>query len=273
MRFAGRTAIVTGAGQGIGRAIAIALSSEGMRVCVSDMNFDAAESTAQSCGGLAVACDVRRLEDLERLVATAQAALGEIDLLCSNAGFARGAVEGPASATDEQWQDSWDVHVMAHLRACRLLLPAMIARGEGWLVNVASAAGLLSQIGDAPYSATKHAAVSLAQSLAIEHGDQGIRASVVCPLYVATPLLGYAEGAVPGDRANDRVLGPQDVADALIRGLREERFLILPHDEAAQFFRRRAEDMDRWVSGMRRLRRDAFRDDPPETLAELHKRL
>ncbi|WP_425097766.1 SDR family NAD(P)-dependent oxidoreductase [Tropicibacter sp. S64] len=271
MRFAGRTVIVTGAGQGIGRAIARALAVEGMRVCVSDRDPTSARAVASEVGGVAVPCDVRKPEEIEALVAEAEAALGGIGMLVSNAGFTSGAVRGPASAPDQQWQDSWDVHVMAHLRAVRLLLPGMIARGEGWLINVASAAGLLSQIGDAPYSATKHAAVSLAQSLAIEHGDQGIHASVVCPLYVATPLLGYAEGTAPEDRANDRVLGAEDVARSLIEGLKAGKFLILPHEEAAVFARRRAEDMDRWIAGMRRLRRETFGDDPPETLAGLHR--
>ena len=161
---------------------------------------------------------------------------------------------------------------MAHLRTCRLLLPEMVARQEGWLVNVASAAGLLTQIGDAPYSASKHAAVSLAQSLAIEHGDDGIRASVVCPLYVATPLLGYAEDR-PAETPHDRVLSPDSVARALLDGLREGRFLILPHAEAADHFLRRAGDTDRWIEGMRRLRRRAFDDDAPGDIAALHRRI
>ncbi|WGW04602.1 SDR family oxidoreductase [Tropicibacter oceani] len=272
MRFTGRTAIVTGAGQGIGRAISRALAARGMAICVSDIDPVAAQSVADEIGGVALPCDVRDPDQIADLVASAQSALGDIDLLCSNAGFARGAALGPTSVSDAQWQDSWDVHVMAHLRASRLLLPGMIARNEGWLVNVASAAGLLSQIGDAPYSASKHAAVSLAQSLAIEHGDQGIRSSVVCPLYVATQLLGY-DADSPIDRPHDRVLTAEDVAQALVQGLEEDRFLILPHQEAAMYFRRRAEDMDRWIDGMRRLRRSAFADGVPDTLSDLHRKI
>ena len=272
MRFKGRNAVVTGAGQGIGRAIAQALAKAGARVCVSDLDAGRAREVATKIDGFAVGCDVSDAAQIAGMLTAAQNELGPIDILVSNAGFAHGALDGPASAPDEQWQLSWDVHVMAHLRAARHLLPGMIARGEGWLVNVASAAGLIAQIGDAPYSATKHAAVSLAQSLAIEHGDQGIRASVVCPLYVATPLLGYDE-ARPDTSRNDRVLTPEDVAQALLQGMIENRFLILPHPEAADYFQRRAADTDRWIDGMRRLRRKAFADGRPEDFTALHRLL
>lgn len=266
----GRNAIVTGAGQGIGRAIARALAARGMRVVVSDIDPVSAQNAADEIGGVAVPGDMRDPDAIVRLVDQARAALGGIDMLVSNAGFARGAVAGPETAPDDQWQDSWDIHVMAHLRACRLLLPEMIDRGQGWLVNVASAAGLLSQIGDAPYSASKHAAVSLAQSLAIEHGDKGIHVSCVCPLYVATPLLGYDADA-PEGVPHDRVITATDVADALMQGLDDGRFLILPHPEAADFFRRRAEDTDRWIDGMRKLRARAFASGLPGDLTELHR--
>jgi NAD(P)-dependent dehydrogenase (short-subunit alcohol dehydrogenase family) len=265
-----RTAIVTGAGQGIGLAIARALAQEGVRVFAVDLDPGKAADAAAIVGGIAHAGDLRDAEAVAGMIRAAEAALGEIDLLVSNAGFARGAMAGPGSASDGQWQDSWDLHVMAHLRAARALLPGMIARGQGWLVNVASAAGLLSQIGDAPYSASKHASVSLAQSLAIEHGSQGIRASVVCPLYVATPLLGYAE---EGQERPGGVIEAEDVARALIEGLRSDRFLILPHPEAADHMRRRAADMDRWIRGMQRLHDRVFEQDAPDDLAELHRRI
>ncbi len=272
MSFAGRRAIVTGAGQGIGRAIARALVEDGARVAVCDIDPDLAHQVAAELGGVPLVCDLRNPEEIAAMVAAARAALGDIDMLVSNAGFAKGALAGPCSAEDALWQASWDLHVMAHLRAARLVLPGMIERGEGWLVNIASAAGLLSQIGDAPYSASKHAAVSLAQSLAIEHGDQGIHVSVVCPLYVATPLLGY-DADDPQDRPNDRVIRAEDVAQAVMQGLRDGRFLILPHPEAATHFQRRAADMDRWIAGMRRLRREAFAEGLPEDLGELHRRI
>lgn len=272
MRFSGRTAVVTGAGQGIGRAIAAALAAEGMRVCVVDRDLERAKRAAAQIGGHALCCDVADAVQITTMLEAAEASLGPIDMLVSNAGFAHGALDGPASAPDAQWQVSWDVHVMAHLRAARHLLPGMIARGEGWLINVASAAGLIAQIGDAPYSATKHAAVSLAQSLAIEHGDQGIKASVVCPLYVATPLLGYDEDS-PAGQPNDRVIAPEDVARALVAGVKEGRFLILPHPEAADYFQRRAADTDRWIDGMRRLRRKALEKGTPDSFTDLHRLL
>lgn len=272
MRFSGRTALVTGAGQGIGRAIARALAAEGARVATADIDPVSAERVAAEVGGIGIGCDVADEEQIAGCIARVQAALGPVEILVSNAGFARGALDGPCTAPDELWQKSWDVHVMAHLRAARLLLPGMVARGEGWLVNVASAAGLLSQIGDAPYSATKHAAVSLAQSLAIEHGDDGVTVSVVCPLYVATPLLGYDADTLD-DRPHDRVLTADDVARSVMDGLRAGRFLILPHPEAAEHFRRRAEDTDRWVDGMRRLRKRVYSGGKPEDLRDLHRRI
>lgn len=272
MTFAGRTALVTGGGQGIGRALVRALANDGVRVCVADLSPSLAQEAAEEVDGIAVSGDLRDSGTITRIVQEAEAALGQIDILVSNAGFALGALDGPTSAPDQQWQDSWDLHVMAHLRAARLVLPRMVARGEGWLVNVASAAGLLSQIGDAPYSASKHAAVSLAQSLAIEHGDSGIHVSVVCPLFVATPLLGY-DADSPVDRPNDRVLTAAEVAASVMDGLRKDRFLILPHEEAGLFFRRRAEDMDRWIDGMRRLHRQAFADGTLTDFGELHRKI
>ena len=268
--FAGRRVLLTGAAQGIGLALARALSAKGARLFLTDRAGPDLDRGARDLGAGVFAVDLRDPGQIATLVSRAQEALGGIDMLISNAGFARGAMDGPCSAPDDQWQDSWDLHVMAHLRAARLVLPEMRKRGEGWLVNVASAAGLLSQIGDAPYSASKHAAVSLAQSLAIEHGDEGIHVSVVCPLYVATPLLGYeADGA---ERPKG-VLTPEAVADSVLQGLTEARFLILPHPEAADFARRRAADMDRWIAGMRRLRREAFADGAPHDLSELHRRI
>lgn len=270
--LAGKRVLLTGAAQGIGCALARALAAEGARLCLSDLPGPGLSAVAETLGATTAPADLRDPAQVAGMVATAQAALGGVDMLISNAGFARGAMAGPCSVPDDQWQDSWDVHVMAHLRAARLLLPEMRARGEGWLVNVASAAGLLSQIGDAPYSASKHAAVSLAQSLAIEHGDEGIRVSVVCPLYVATPLLGY-DATARDPRPNDRVLTAEEVAEVILSGLRDGRFLILPHPEAGEFFQRRATDMDRWIDGMRRLRRKAFADGVPPDLAALHRRI
>ncbi|MBV7395292.1 SDR family NAD(P)-dependent oxidoreductase [Mameliella sediminis] len=268
--FSGKRILVTGAAQGIGRALADALCREGARLFLTDMPGPLLDKAAQDLGAAACGADLRQSDEVARVVHAAQTALGGVDMLISNAGFARGAMKGPCSVSDQQWQDSWDLHVMAHLRAARLVLPEMMARGEGWLVNVASAAGLLSQIGDAPYSASKHAAVSLAQSLAIEHGDAGINVSVVCPLYVATPLLGYSDDF---EARPEGVLTPEDVARVVLDGLRKGRFLILPHPEAAIFAQRRTADMDRWIDGMRRLRREAYADGVPKDLSDLHRKI
>lgn len=270
--MAGRRVLLTGAAQGIGRALADRLAQDGAHLFLTDVAGSALDEVADAVGAGFAPADLRDPDQITALVGRAETALGGIDMLISNAGFARGAIDGPCSAPDDVWQDSWDVHVMAHLRAARLVLPGMRARGEGWLINVASAAGLLSQIGDAPYSASKHAAVSLAQSLAIEHGDEGIHVSVVCPLYVATPLLGYDDTQAVS-RPHDRVLTAEDVALSVVDGVRAGKFLILPHPEAAVYAQRRAADMDRWVDGMRRLRRDAFADGPPQDLTELHRKI
>ena len=252
MQVAGRICIVTGAGSGIGRAIAHALQDEGAHVVVSDIDQEACERVAVELNGLPVPCDVGDPSAIEALFTKARDWKGRVDLVCSNAGFARGEQDGPTSASDDHWQQSFDVHVMAHLRLCRLALPDMLARGEGCLVNVASAAGLLSQIGDAAYSASKYAAVSLAQSLAIEHGTQGIHVSVVCPQYVATPLLGYDNTGGHADSGS--VLSPKTVANCLIDGLQNDRFLILPHPEVHDYALNRATDMERWIKGMQKLK-------------------
>ncbi len=251
MKFDGATAIVTGAGQGIGAALARALAARGVRVLVSDLSQDLAIRVADEIGGVSHDGDLCDPTVITAMIDLANAKFGKVDMLFSNAGFALGEPDGPTSCPDSHWQKSWDLHVMAHLRASRLLVPQMVSRRSGVLVNVASAAGVLSQIGDAAYSATKHAAVSLAQSLAIEHDADGVQVAVVCPLYVATPLLGYDDPAMiraPG------VISAEDVAEATLTGVAEGRFMIFPHPDAQTFFAQRAADTDRWMSGMTRLR-------------------
>lgn len=265
-----KTAIVTGAGQGLGRALAIALAEQGVRVLVSDQFEHHAHDVAQQIKGVAHVGDMADPVAISDMIDTATSAFGVPDLLISNAGFATGEPDGATSQPDAQWQRSWDVHVMAHLRASRLLAPDMRVRGRGILVNVASAAGLLCQIGDAAYSATKHAAVSLAQSLALEHGDDGIQVSVVAPLYIATPLLGYSESGAAPDRPA-RTLTAPEAADAILQGIAAQRFLILPHDEAKLHFQHRANDTDRWIKGMRRLRSRIMDQADGTSAADLHR--
>jgi NAD(P)-dependent dehydrogenase (short-subunit alcohol dehydrogenase family) len=260
MRVEGKVVVVTGAGRGIGRALARRFAAEGAKgVAVGDLDQDNAEAVAAELastgvGALGVRTDVGVERDVRALVEAAEVAFGPVDLCCSNAGI---AVGGGVEASDEDWQRIWDVNVMAHVYAARAVLPSMLARGEGYLLNTASAAGLLTNLGTAPYSVTKHAAVALAEWLAVTHGDEGIKVSCLCPQGVNTAML--MGEANPGVTAADvvkvagRVLEPDDVAEAVVRGLEEERFLILPHPEVAEYWRRKADDPDRWLAGMRRL--------------------
>lgn len=268
MNINDKTVVVTGGARGIGKALAQRFAKEGARVVVSDLKEEAANAVAQPLHGLAVACDVTKESDIQELVARAEAHFGPIDLFCSNAGLFFGEPDLATSAENAQWQACWDIHVMAHVYAARAVLPGMIERGEGYLLNMVSAAGLLSQIGDAAYSTTKHAAVGFAESLAITHGDDGIKVSVICPQYVATPMLGYCEGdkfaGLPG------VIGPDQVADAVIHGLAAENFLILPHPEVEKY-RQNKSDYDRWIGGMRRLRRNIVETTGGTRLEDMHK--
>ena len=269
MEMDGKVAVVTGGASGIGAALARRFAAAGARVVVADLNLDAARAVADEFDGLGVACDVTREADIQALVAVAEKKVGAIDLFCSNAGVASGEPDHAASASNEAWQTSWDVHVMSHVYAARAVLPGMIARGNGYLLQMASAAGLLNQIGDAAYSTTKHAAVGFAESLAITHGEQGIKVSVICPLYVATPLIGYANAAEAADLPN--VLAPEQVADAVLEGIRSENFLILPHPEVETYFQRKADDTDRWISAMRKLRSRIMDQIGTTRIEEMHR--
>lgn len=248
--------MVTGGASGIGRALARRFAAEGARaVVVADLDGAGAEAVAAELGGLGLACDVADEASLRDLVARAEAAHGPIDLFCSNAGVGQpGGVEVP----DEGWERLWKIHVMAHVYAARAVLPGMIERGEGYLLNTASAAGLLHQIGSAPYGVTKHAAVSLAEWLSIAYGERGIRVSVLCPQLVRTAMT--EAGAEAGDASIaaagvDGGIEPEVVADAVIEALAEERFLVLPHPEVVEYLQRKAADPDRWLAGMRKLQK------------------
>jgi len=251
MKLKDKVVVVTGGGNGIGRALCRRFAAEGARgVVVADVEREAAEVVATEIGGIAVETDVRREEDVARAAARATEVYGPIDLFCSNAGI---GVPGGVEASDEDWQRIWEINVRAHIYAARAVLPAMLARGQGYLLQTASAAGLLTQIGSAAYAVTKHAAVALAEWLAMTHGDAGIKVSCLCPQGVRTRML---MGENMSSTANFLVEGsvsPEDVAGAVVKGLDEERFLILPHPEVAEYFRRKADDHDRWLRGMRRL--------------------
>lgn len=247
--------LVTGAGRGIGRALCREAVRRGAAgIVVADLDAAQAKATAAECGGLGLRCDVADAASVEAMVRAAEGHYGRIDVLVSNAGFGTQALDldDALSTPDATWQRMWDVHVMAHVRACRATLPGMLARGSGCLVNVASAAGLLSQVGDSPYSATKHAAVAVAESLAITYGDRGIQVSVVCPQYVATAVTGLAESTAPG--ALPGVLTVEQAATAIADGIEAGGFLILTHAEVLGFFQRKGADYDRWLAGMRRVR-------------------
>lgn len=269
MKFDGKSVVITGAGSGIGAALARRAALLGAKVCVSDLDGDKAKAVADQIDGIAVQCDVRQETAIRILVDAARQQHGEIDIFVSNAGLGVGEPDHAASAADDIWLLNWQVHVMAHVYASRALLPRMIARGAGHLVNVASAAGLLNQIGDAAYSATKNAAVSFAESLAISHGTDGIGVSVVCPQYVATPLLGLSD-ADAKDRSS--LLTADDVALAITAGVEAGQFMILPHPVVKDYAMQRAKDHDRWIAGMQMLRAKALTtlgSANPETLYKL----
>ncbi len=248
MELSGKVAVVTGGASGIGRALCRRFAAEGARVVVADRNVDGAQAVAKEIGGAAITTDVAREADLRSLVSATLERHGHIDLFCSNAGV---DVAGGAEVSDENWRAIFDVNVMAHVWAARAVLPHMLDRREGYLLATASAAGLLTMIGSAPYAVTKHAAVAFAEWLAIEHGDAGIKVSCLCPQGVRTGMLG--EGRGPAFLL-EGVLEPETVAECVVEGLRAERFLILPHPEVAGYFQRKASDYDRWMLGMRRLK-------------------
>ena len=245
----GAVAVVTGGAGGIGEALATRLAAEGARVAVVDLRAGPAQEVAARIpGAIGLAADVGDAGSVNEMVAAVEAALGPIDLYCSNAGIGT----GPGLGDDAVWDLGWRVHTMAHVYAARACLPHMIARGEGYFMNTASAAGLLNQIGNAVYGVTKHAAVGFAEILAITHRDQGIRVSVLCPQAVDTPLL---RRAGEGSQNVDGVLTPEQVAEVVVEAIEQERFEILPHPQVLGYMRKKTEDYSRWIGGMAKLQR------------------
>jgi NAD(P)-dependent dehydrogenase (short-subunit alcohol dehydrogenase family) len=246
---AGAGVVVTGGGGGIGAALTRRFAAEGARVVVNDIDADAAAAVAASCGAVPVPGDAASEEGVAALIGAARAELGEIDLYCANAGIVRGG--GPETA-DSDWDASWQVNVMAHVRAARLLLGPWLERGSGHLICTVSAAGLLTMPGTAPYSVTKHAALAFAEWLAVTHAHRGLTVQAICPLGVRTAMLDGSD-ALAEKLLGDDAIPPEKVADTVIEGIADGRFLILPHPEVAGMYAGRAGETDRWLRGMSKL--------------------
>ncbi len=243
-----KVAAVTGAASGIGRGLARELARDGVTVAACDIDAEGAATVAGEVSGIAVALDVADRSDMAAAIDQIEAELGPIDLFCANAGI---MVPGGYEVAPDDWQRIWEVNVMAHVHSAAILVPRMIERGGGHLLHTASAAGLLAQIGSAPYTATKAAAIGFAEYLAITYGRRGIRVSVLCPQAVRTAMTaGIEDGGVAG---LDGMLEPDQVARIAIDGVRRNEFLILPHPEVAEYARRKADDRQRWLAGMQRL--------------------
>jgi len=250
MNVQDKIVVVTGAASGIGRALAFRFSKAGAKkvVCV-DLNGQGAEATAKKINGVSYTVNVADNDAIKNLIDDIETNIGPIDLFCSNAGI---SVRGGAEVDDSDWYRMWDVNVMSHIFVARHLIPKMKARGGGYLLNTASAAGLLSQVGSAPYAVTKHAAVAFAEWLALTHGDDGIKVSVLCPQAVRTEMTKGLEDAVA---SIDGMMEPEPVAEECLKAIEAETFLVLPHPEVLDYMRRKTDNYDRWIGGMRKLNR------------------
>jgi len=254
MELPGKVAVVTGGGNGIGAALARRLTTEGARVVVADLDVKAAGRVAAEIGGVAVETDVAREEDVLRLIDLTEEQLGPVELFCANAGI---AFPGDEQASDDDWDRMWRVNFLSHVYAARHLVPAWRTRGSGYLLVTASAAGLLTNIGAAQYTVTKHAAVAFAEWLSITYASEGIKVSCLCPQGVETRMLDEAGEMAVLLRAT--ALTPDQVANKVIEGIAAETFLILPHPEVGEFLRNKASDPERWLASMRRLHHNVFK--------------
>ena len=254
MDWTNKAVVVTGGRRGIGKAYAEALAGRGARIAVGDLDADEAHAVGKACGGFGGRCDVSDEGEVAHFLTQVEKEFGRVDVVISNAGVV--SSDGPlyhaASAPNAQWERSWAVNVMGSVYLARHAVPGMVRRGEGVFVVVASAAGLLAQLGSAPYTATKHAAVAFAEALAIAHGDEGLQVACVCPQGVNTAM---AQEAVESLKAAGDILEPEEVVAATLSALEDQRFLVLPHPEVAGHLARRTNERDRWLGGMRKLRR------------------
>jgi len=260
MKLTDRRIVITGAASGIGAALALRFATERPRALVlADLpaqsgaldalaaRLNSGEAGRPAVPTMAFACDVGDESQVQSMVTATEERFGPIDVFCSNAGLIR---DGDEFSPDAHWTLNWQVHVMAHVYAARAVVPGMKARGEGYLLNTASAAGLLTSLPSATYAVSKHAAIALAEYLSIRHGDDGIRVSVLCPQAVDTPMIAGRTGSAAA--ANDGVISAQALADCVVEGMDAETFLILPHPQVLTYVERKAKDYDRWLGGMRR---------------------
>ncbi|MBV1904920.1 MAG: SDR family oxidoreductase [Pseudomonadales bacterium] len=248
MDIQNKVTVITGAASGIGKAMAQRFIADGAKaVIIADIRQRALETTAVEIGAIAIATDVTNEAEVIKLIQQVETRFGQIDLLCNNAGIGLG---GGPNTPNEDWQKSWEVNLMAHVYATRAALPAMLERGDGYILNTASAAGLLTQVGSAPYAVTKHAAVAYAEWLAVTYGDRGIKVSALCPQAVRTAYTEKSNGGVAG---LDGMIEPEQLCDCVIDTLSKEQFLVLPHPEVLTYMQRKAQDYDRWIGGMKRL--------------------
>jgi NAD(P)-dependent dehydrogenase (short-subunit alcohol dehydrogenase family) len=262
MQVTDRIVVVTGAARGIGKALCESFASAGAaKVVAADLDGAGARAVAAGIDGAAFQCDVAQEKDILHVIDETERLFGPISLFCSNAGIGGGfdpLSVNAGGSSDEPWMRSWAIHVMAHVYAARHLVPRYKSRGGGYFLNTVSAAGLLSQVGSAPYSTTKHAAVGFAENLAISHKADNIKVSILCPQGVDTDML---RGIPRGPQSGDGNLSPEQVAQDALKGIEEERFLILPHPQVAGYMRNKVENYDRWIGGMAKIQakmRDEF---------------